>query len=164
MTVIDFPLATIISVSVETGFFDSTRWRSLADQLIAANYHVEEDWLLDVSMAANEQELADAIRDQIQREDSEFEVNVRLAAPGYLYIRYRNGEIKLRQLFELVGSFKDTGWGEGDPEGVYAVLRKLECGGLTEVEAERQLVRLIAGGVELANWCLNKIKSCCCAS
>lgn len=100
-------IAHYLHTIVLSGYYTSDDWQSWADNIILNNDIKNiEYWIFDVSLAKNQDELFNAIRDKVTVENMTddyyfyWEPDIVI---GYYYLLYKENRISLSELFERLG-------------------------------------------------------------
>jgi hypothetical protein len=143
------PFASYWFAAAESGYAKARDWQDWADRIILA-METPPMWVLDLATAKNAEQVWDARTRQTKPEwAAQSGIIVDESIIGYLWLRYRRGDISFYDFAELAGRRADGGWVDYECEEFYAFLNRLDAGEAFE-RVETDAENLVAPLVTLA--------------
>lgn len=128
------PVAHYLLAAIETEYLKHRQWQAWADRLTLL-LDSPEIWVLDLSIANTIGRARDALEDR--RRDEQVArgevIPISDLKLGFLYTRFKGGDLTLHDLFEQAGLLAEGGFTTTDCEEFYAQLNSIESG--SEVES-----------------------------
>lgn len=121
------PIAHYLFAVAFSGIYSKKSWQEWADKQIM-NLPIVQDWIYQVSLATNIDELSKALGDKLI-EERNTDTNIPLisdAIIGYYYLEYLSGKITLKELLNKSGQEADGGEASVECEQFYSILNEIE--------------------------------------
>lgn len=118
-------------------------WQSWADQKILSMPNPPH-WIINMSMAGSVSELSAALADELDKMKDVSPASLDEVLIGYMWLRFKRGEIALVECLRLVGEAADAGASSLECESVFELLNRLEANHSNQEEIQARAAALLS--------------------